>query len=84
VKTTLEFGRFAVDHEVFRSGLYDTGFIKDHFLPEKLVRELPVGENIFAKLVSELYDRISEERRELSKASLVKEERSNWRNREER
>ena len=49
VKTTLEFGRFAVDHEVFRSGLYDTGFIKDHFSPEKLVRELPVGDNVFSR-----------------------------------
>jgi len=84
VKTTLEFGRFAVDHEVFRSGVYDTGFIKDHFSPEKLVRELPIGDNVFAKLVSELYDRISKERHELSKEALVMEERSNWRNREER
>jgi hypothetical protein len=64
--------------------VYDTGFIKDHFSPEKLVRELPVGDNVFAKLVSELYDRISKERHELSKEALVMEERSNWRNREER
>ena len=84
VKTTLEFGRFAVDHKVFRSGVYDTGFIKDYFSPEKLIRDLPVEENVFAKLVSELYDRILDERRELSKEAIMNENRSNWRNREER
>ena len=84
VKTTLEFGRFAVDHEVFRSGMYDTGFIMEHFSPEKLIRELPVGENVFAKLVSELYDRVSKEKRELSNDAVIIEKKSNWRNREER
>jgi pyruvate carboxylase subunit A len=82
VKTTLDFGRFAVDHEVFRSGVFDTGFVNDHFSKEKLVRELPVVEKVFAELVSELYDRISEEKLEKSKKLIIREERSNWRKRE--
>jgi acetyl-CoA carboxylase biotin carboxylase subunit len=38
VTTTLEFGRFAVDHEAFRSGNFDTLFVKHHYSPEKLNR----------------------------------------------
>ena len=36
VKTTLEFCRFAVQHEAFVSGKFDTHFVNDHFDPEKL------------------------------------------------
>lgn len=38
VKTTLPFGRFAINHEAFRSGQFDTGFVKAHFNPEYLHR----------------------------------------------
>ncbi len=37
VKTTLPFGRFAINHEAFKSGDFDTGFVKHHFKPEYLV-----------------------------------------------
>ena len=84
VKTTLDFGRFAVNHKAFRSGVFDTGFVNEHFSPEKLVRDLPVGDDVFAKLMGELFDRISEEKRELTQKSAFKEERSTWRNREVR
>lgn len=36
VQTTLPFGKFAVQHPAFRSGDFDTGFVKHHFRPEFL------------------------------------------------
>lgn len=36
VKTTLSFGKFVFEHEAFRSGNFDTHFVKNHFSPEKL------------------------------------------------
>lgn len=36
VKTTLGFGKFAINHPAFVSGDFDTGFVKAHFSPEKL------------------------------------------------
>jgi acetyl-CoA carboxylase biotin carboxylase subunit len=38
VSTTLDFGRFAVDHPAFRSGQFDTHFVRDHYVPEALHR----------------------------------------------
>ena len=78
VKTTLDFGRFACDHEAFRSGNFNTGFVNEHFTPEKLIRELPVEDDVFAELVAGLSRRIKEN----SKAPAVKApSRSPWRNR---
>lgn len=36
VATTLEFCRFAINHEAFVSGNFDTHFVTDHFKPEYL------------------------------------------------
>ncbi|KPM31668.1 Pyruvate carboxyl transferase subunit A [Croceitalea dokdonensis DOKDO 023] len=36
VETTLAFGTFVMQHEAFRSGNFDTHFVKDHYAPEKL------------------------------------------------
>ncbi|MEO8067307.1 MAG: acetyl-CoA carboxylase biotin carboxylase subunit [Flavobacteriales bacterium] len=36
VETTLPFCRFTMGHEAFRSGKYDTHFVRDHFTPEML------------------------------------------------
>lgn len=36
VATTLGFGKFVMQHEAFRSGDFDTGFIKNYFDTEKL------------------------------------------------
>jgi acetyl-CoA carboxylase, biotin carboxylase subunit len=36
VETTLPFCRFTMGHEAFRSGAYDTHFVRDHFKPEHL------------------------------------------------
>ncbi len=36
VMTTLPFGKFVCEHEAFRSGNFDTHFVKDHYSPEIL------------------------------------------------
>ena len=36
VKTTLPFGRFVCEHEAFRSGNFDTHFVKNYYSPEVL------------------------------------------------
>lgn len=39
VQTTLPFCRFVMNHEAFRSGKFDTHFVKQHFRPELLAVE---------------------------------------------
>ena len=39
VETTLDFGAFVMKHEAFRSGNYNTHFVKKHFSSEKLENE---------------------------------------------
>ncbi|HRG17718.1 MAG TPA: acetyl-CoA carboxylase biotin carboxylase subunit [Flavobacterium lutivivi] len=36
VATTLPFGKFVMQHEAFRSGDFDTGFVKKYYNPEQL------------------------------------------------
>lgn len=36
VETTLAFGKFAINHDAFKSGKFDTLFVKDHYKPEYL------------------------------------------------
>jgi len=35
-KTTLPFGKFVCEHEAFRTGNFDTHFVKNYYTPEKL------------------------------------------------
>jgi len=50
VATTLDFGRFAVDHPAFRSGSFDTHFVRDHYVPEALDRASAIDEGAAAAL----------------------------------
>jgi len=36
VETTLPFGKFVFEHEAFRSGKFDTNFVKKYYSPETL------------------------------------------------
>lgn len=36
VMTTLPFGKFVMEHEAFRTGNFDTHFVKNYYAPEKL------------------------------------------------
>ena len=82
VKTTLDFGRFAVNHSAFRSGNFDTGFVDEHFTPEKLIRELPVTDEVYAELVSVLATRIQNENTLASQSEFSYSPRSPWKRRE--
>ena len=52
VETTLSFCRFALQHEAFVSGQFDTNFVKLYFTPEKLQRPLTDVETQVAALFS--------------------------------
>ncbi len=58
VDTTLDFGHFAIDHQAFRSGEFDTGFVGEHFSPEKLERPLPCDDDTAADLILGALDRV--------------------------
>ena len=62
--TTLDFGRFAMDHEAFRSGKFDTGFVAEHFRPELLNRPFPCDDSTVAALISGAADRMAEDAQE--------------------
>ncbi len=51
VETTLPFCRFVMGHPAFRSGRYDTLFVRDHFRPELLEGDDP-AERVAAALVA--------------------------------
>lgn len=54
IETTLSFGAFAVNHEKFRDGSFDTHFVKKYFTPEMLDNK--DEEKIAALLSSILYN----------------------------
>jgi len=53
IETTLSFGAFAINHDEFRSGRFDTHFVKNHFSPEIL--ENKDEEEVAALLSTVLY-----------------------------
>ena len=57
VYTTLDFGRFAIDHEAFRSGKFDTHFVDAHFTPEVLERNSDMTDKEIAALAASLMGR---------------------------
>jgi propionyl-CoA carboxylase alpha chain len=52
IETTLSFCTFALDHEAFRSGKFDTNFIKQYYTPEALNRSASEAENTVAALLA--------------------------------
>ena len=58
VDTTLSFGYFAMNHEAFRSGNFDTGFVAQHFSPEELERPFPCDDETAAELILGAVDRL--------------------------
>ena len=56
VETTLSFCKYAIQHEAFVSGEFDTHFVSKHFTPEKLQNSDPEGEKIAALFAARLYE----------------------------
>ena len=61
VETTLPFCRFTMGHQAFRTGQYDTHFVRDHFKPEFLLGR-DDGEMAAAALVAGALSSSSEQR----------------------
>lgn len=55
VKTTLDFCSWAIGHEAFVSGRFDTHFVKQYFTPEVLVEEDEKAGELAAILASSLF-----------------------------
>ena len=56
VETTLSFCKYALKHDAFISGDFDTHFVTKHFSPEKLQNSDPAGEEIAALFTARLYE----------------------------
>jgi acetyl-CoA carboxylase biotin carboxylase subunit len=55
VATTLPFGKFVMEHEAFRSGDFDTGFVKAYYNPEKMKAKLETEAEIAAMIALQQY-----------------------------
>lgn len=55
VSTTLPFGRFVFDHEAFRSGNFNTHFVKMYYSEEKMEALLRAEAEIAAKIALQAY-----------------------------
>ena len=55
VATTLPFGKFVMEHEAFRSGDFDTGFVKAYYDAEKLKSKLNIEAEIAALIALKQY-----------------------------
>ena len=55
VATTLPFGKFVMEHEAFRSGDFDTGFVKAYYDAEKLKASLGIEAEIAALIAIKQY-----------------------------
>ncbi len=55
VQTTLPFGRFVCEHEAFRSGNFDTHFVKDYYSPSLLEAQHHKEAEIAAKIALKQY-----------------------------
>jgi len=75
VTTTLDFGTFAMDHPAFRSGNFDTNFVKTHFT-KKASTELTQEEQEVASMFA--MDYFSHNSGQSTKTKVVENE-SNWR-----
>lgn len=54
VATTLAFCKFAINHEAFVSGKFDTNFVRDHFEPSVLISEREDEAKVAAMLATKL------------------------------
>jgi propionyl-CoA carboxylase alpha chain len=55
VQTTLPFGKFVFEHEAFRSGKFDTNFVKKYYSPEVLKKQNETEAEIAAQLALKQY-----------------------------
>ncbi len=56
VQTTLSFCKFALQHEAFVSGNFDTNFVKKYFTPEVLIEDTKEEEILAALFAAKLFE----------------------------
>ncbi len=55
IQTTLPFCKYAINHDAFKSGKFDTKFVQNHFSPEVLKNENNEEEEKIAVAMSSLF-----------------------------
>ena len=80
VSTTLDFGRFAIDHPAFRSGKFDTHFVKNYLHEGALERQIPLSDEDVAELVVALMGK-SKAKNSMPASAEDTKPSSNWKNR---
>ncbi|TRX16089.1 acetyl-CoA carboxylase biotin carboxylase subunit [Flavobacterium franklandianum] len=55
VETTLPFGKFVFEHEAFRSGKFDTNFVKKYYSPEVIIDQKSTEAEIAALIALKQY-----------------------------
>jgi len=76
IKTTLQFGKWAVQTEPFRSGNFDTKFIEKHFKPEYLNNEDPELEKVASLLAGYIWEK--DKKQSLTNAGAMTNGVSKW------
>ena len=77
ITTTLGFCKFAVNHEAFRSGKFDTNFVKHYFRPELLDEHDPEKEEV-AAIFGALSWQNQEAKSTAKSSSTSSSEKSKW------
>lgn len=81
IQTTLSFCKFALKHNAFSSGNFDTKFVEKYFTPEVLEPELSVEEKeLLAALAIEFYENSNSGTKQMIELTS-KKEKSAWRKR---
>lgn len=75
IKTTLGFGKWAVQTEPFRTGNFDTKFIEKYFKPEYLTEDNPEAEEVAALLSAFVWQK---ERKQKSAINSTNGAAANW------
>ena len=80
IQTTLDFCRFALQHEAFTSGQFDTKFVERYFTPDKLEPFFTEEEKeLLAALAVSFFEK--EEHRVNPTSPLKEQPSTNWKNR---
>jgi len=80
VETTIGFCRFAINHEAFRNGNFDTNFVGKYFRPELLQNENGFEEEQIAVALAAM---LSGEHQDKQKASQIQGINSKWKSHRE-
>ncbi len=76
IETTLEFGKYVLQHDAFTSGNFDTKFVEQYFSPEVFDKDLDESEEkIASALATQL---IAQRKKSTNNGSAKQEVKSNW------